>query len=134
MADYDLEARADAVAELAPIAQGGSGQTVTLHQPVTDGVYDPATDTVTGASLADDHEGSGVELQYDARSIDGTVILAGDVKFVLSPEKTDGTLMPQPVADVDTLVYGGKTWTIKRVNTLSPAGNIVLFELQLRGV
>ncbi len=132
--DYDLEAQADAGLELAPIAEGGSGQVVTLHQPAGDGTFDPATDTTTGATPSANHTGSGVEEHYSGFSVASGVVAAGDVKFLLSPFKADGSLMPKPVADSWTLTYAdGTRWTIKKVDAIRPAGNTALFILQLRG-
>jgi hypothetical protein len=138
MLAYDLRSRATAARMLAPIASGGKGQVVTLHQPATDGVFDPATDTTSGGSPPTDHTGSGVEEAYSAYSLAQGLVLAGDVKFLLSPLKADGTPMPQAVADSWTITKGlnpdgsPKVWAIKRVEPLSPAGTPVLFELQLR--
>jgi hypothetical protein len=132
MADYDLEARDDAILELGLIADGGSGQVAVLNQPATAGTFDPATDTTTGGSPPQTHTGSGVELAYRSQSIDGKLILIGDIRFLLSPVKDDGTDMPEPVADSWTLTLGARTLTIKRVDPLRPAGRVVMYELQLR--
>lgn len=132
MAAYDLEAKADAAAELAPIAQGGSGQVVTITAPGTPGTYDPATDTTTGGSGPVTHIGSGLEEKYSAFSVASGVVAAGDVKFLLSPLKGDGADMPQPVPDSWTLTKADGAWAIKAVEPLSPAGTDVMFTLQLR--
>lgn len=129
---YDIRARASAARKLAPISQGGKGQEVTLHQPGSDGVFDPATETTTGATSPVDHDSSGVEEAYSAFSISSGVVAAGDIKFLLSPLKVDGTPMPQPESDGWTLTKADGTWTIKRIEPLSPAGTDVLFTLQLR--
>ena len=132
MTAYDLRARATAARMLAPKSKGGKGQVVTLHQPASDGTFDPATETTSGATPAQDHAGSGVETKYDARSIAAGLVQAGDVKFLLSPVKLDGSPMPEPAADSWTLTKGGQTWTIKLVTPTSPAGLDVMYELQLR--
>lgn len=128
---YDDRAKAAAARALAPIAQGGKGQEVTLHQPGTGGTYDPATDTTTGGSAAVDHVGSGLEEAYSAFSVASGVVAAGDIKLLLSPLKADGSDMPQPVADSWTLTKADGTWAIKKVDPLSPAGTDVMFTLQL---
>jgi hypothetical protein len=93
------------------------------------------TDTTTVVTPAQDHEGSGVEMAYSAQSIAAAagLIAMGDIRLLLSPLKTDGSLMPDPVADSWTCTMGGKDYTIKRVTPTRPAGNVVLRELQLRG-
>lgn len=132
MADYDARFLATAGRLLAPKSKGGKGQVVTLHQPATDGVFDPATDTTTPGTDEADHEGSGVEENYSAFSVAGGVVAAGDVKFLLSALKVDGTLMPKPEADRDTLIRADGEWAIKKVDPLMPAGMAIMFTLQLR--
>lgn len=133
MTAYDLRARATAARNLAPVSRGGKGQEVTLHQPASEGTYDPATDTTTGATPPADHDGSGIELKYDTESVAAGLVAAGDIKFLLSPLKLDGALMPEPVADSWSITVGGKPYTIKRVTPTRPAGNVIMQELQLRG-
>lgn len=110
----------------------GEFEQITLHEPATDGDYDEMTDTTTGASPPQDHAGSGVEDAYSAFSIAQGLVLAKDIKFLLSPQKANGQVMPQPVADEWTATLGGKLYAIKNVKSTQPAGLPVLFELQLR--
>lgn len=132
--DYDLEARADAAEDLAPISQGGFGQVVTLHQPASGGTYNPATDTTTGGTAAQNHTGSGVEDRYSAFSIASGAVEATDIKFLLSALKADGTVMPEPEADSWAITLAdGKRHTIKRVGVIRPAGTAVMYELQVSG-
>lgn len=131
MSTYDQRAQAQAARMLAPKPKG-KGQPVTITVPGAGGTFDPATDTTSGASPPVTHDGSGVQTAYDARSIDGKVIQSGDVKFLLSPLKIDGTAMPRPVADLHTLTKADGSWAIKAVDSVSPAGLDALFKLQLR--
>lgn len=118
---------------LAPVSRGGKGQVVTLHQPGTDGGFDPMTETAIAPTPPTDHTGSGVEGEaYSAFSISSGLVSAGDVRFLLSPMKADGTPMPTPVADEWTLTLGGVVHTIKAVDTTKPAGVPVMYELRLR--
>lgn len=130
MASQDERARAQAARTLAPKPKG-KGQAVTLRQPAVT-QYDPATDTTVEISPAQDHDGSGIETKYDMRSIAAGLVAAGDVKFLLSPLKINGSDMPRPVSDSWTLTKADGTWTIKLVTPTSPAGLDVMFELQLR--
>lgn len=110
-----------------------AGQAVTLHQPaVTE--YDPATDTTTVVTPAQDHTSFGVETKYDAQSVAAGLVAAGDIRLLLSPLKADGSPMPKPVADSWTLTKADGDWTIKRVTPTSPAGVVVMYELAVRGV
>lgn len=131
MTAYDLRARATASRMLAPVSRGGKGQEVTLHQPAVTS-YDPATDTTTVVTAAQDHIGSGVETKYDARSVAAGLVQAGDIKLLLSPVKLDGSEMPKPEADSWKLTKADGVWTVKLVTPTSPAGNVVMYEIQLR--
>lgn len=105
---------------------------ITIHQPATDGVFDPATDTTSGASPAQDHIGSGFEGEYSAFSIASGVVAAKDIRFFMASLKTNGQPMPRPVPDLWTATLNGVVYTIKRVEPTQPAGTAVLYELQLR--
>lgn len=131
MANYDVRARAAAGRALAPIAQGGKGQVVTISTS-TPGVFNPATSVTPVVTVV--QTGSGVEEAYQARSIDGTLILVGDKKFILSPFNSAGGLLTKPEPDKSTVTLAdGSLWTVKRVDPLSPAGLDIMFTLQLRG-
>lgn len=130
MVAYDVRARNTAVRMLKPKSQGGKGQEVTV-EIVSGGTFDPATDTTTGETTTTE-TGSGVEEAYSAQSIDGTTILSGDVKFLLSPLKTDGTALTAPVADRSTLTKDDGAWIVKKVDRIAPAGTVVMYILQLR--
>lgn len=132
MADYDARFLALAARLLAPKSRGGKGQEVTLHQPGSEGTFDPVTETTSGASPPVDHYGSGVEDGYSAEMVASGAVLAGDVKFLLSPVTLQGAALPTPVADSWTLTKDDGVWTIKKVQRIAPAGMAVLYELQLR--
>lgn len=131
MARYDERARAAAGRALAPISRGGKGQEVTIVT-TTPGVFDPVT-SITPVVVTT-QIGSGVEEAYRAKSIDGSLILVGDKKLILSPFDNTGALMVQPVADKSTVILeNGSKWTVKHNDPLSPAGLVILSNLQLRG-
>lgn len=109
-------------------------QAATLNVPATNGTFNASTDSTTGGTNAATHTGSGVQDRYSAFSVASGAVEAGDVKFLLTALKSDGSAMPKPIADRDTLTMGGRTWAIKSVDTVSPNGDVVLYELQLRGV
>jgi hypothetical protein len=105
---------------------------ITIHQPASDGVFDPMTDTTSGASPAQHHVGAGLEDTYSAFSVAQGVVEANDIKFLLSPLKKNGQPMPRPVPDQWAATLGGKVHAIKRVEPTQPAGLPLMFELQLR--
>ncbi len=131
MTAYDVRAKAQAARVLNTIAGGGKGQAVTLTRQVTGG-YNLAngTDTLTTTTQT----GSGVDMDYSSRAIDGDLVKAGDRKLLLSPLNSAGAALTAPVADETTVTLAdGSVWTVKRVETLAPAGTVILFTLQLRG-
>lgn len=127
--DYDVEARADAAQELAPIDQGGSGQKVTLKREIP-GTRDPATGIV-GPPTTQQRDGSGLEEAYRASEIDGTLIKKGDKKFMLAALDLTGAEMMAPKVG-DTLVMTDGGWGVATVEPFSPAGLAIYFNLQLR--
>lgn len=129
---YDTRARTKAAAKLAPIALGGSGQAVTLTA-ASGGGYSPATGKRAGQSTAA-QTGSGIEDSYSAREIDGSTVLAGDKRFMLSALASDGTALTMP-APGDLLEYGtGARWRIMAAEPYAPAGLAIYAMLHLRGV
>lgn len=122
-----------AIRQLAPIAQGGKGQVVTLSY-VIPGVYDENTQTV-GDDTSVTLECSGVETAIRADRVDGKAILQGDSEFVLSPVTTAGadlalpaTLPPQAVL---TFADGRKP-AVARMEPKRPSGLLISVTLQLR--
>lgn len=99
------------------------GQAVTITHVVT-GAYDPATGLVSSTSTV--QSGFAVELAYSSSEIDGTLILRGDKKLLLSISGMTA------IAVEDTCTVGGVVYVIKNVKPLSPGGIVLLYELQLR--
>lgn len=115
---------------LALVDDGGKGQAITITARAP-GARNADTGVRTVTPTA--HIGSGIERSYTAREIDGTVIQRGDKKFMLSPLKSDGTVMPIPTTK-DQATLGGKSWTIESVDARTPAGEFIYAYLQLRGI
>lgn len=122
--DYD-EIAADALEAIEE-----AGQAVTLNIPGSGGGYVPGQGVVP-ANPATTAEGIGVLLDYTQREIDGTVIQHGDQKLLLAPQ----IAVTPSTAHTVTVVHLGiaKTFTVKSVGAVAPAGAPVLFILQLRG-
>lgn len=107
----------------------GKGQAVTLTH-VTPGTYNPATGGVTNTTQT--QTGFGVVMEWDARYIDGTLILATDRQLILSPLNSDGVALTPPALG-DTVAIGGVNYTIvSPLNTVAPAGPVVLYEANIR--
>lgn len=128
MSAYDLDAKADAAEELAPISLGGSGYIITLSWE-TGATYITYTGKPSG-STAGPYTSSGIEISRVEQDRPGTLVKAGDIKFMLSPLQTDGSDMPEvPVRATATL--GGVDYTVTGVEPYKPAGNVVFTYLYL---
>lgn len=106
------------------------GQAVTLTHSVA-GAYNTATGK-KGAATVTTQTVMGLEDSYSAFSIDGTLVKAGDKKLYLSPLDTAGAAITPPVPEDTVTLADGSLWTVKKVDPTSPAGQPVLFTLQLR--
>jgi hypothetical protein len=100
------------------------GQSMTLTK-TTAGTYDPETGTSTPTTEA--HTVTGVVLDYPNREIDGTLILRGDKKVLVSADGLAVDPAPQ-----DTLTFGGVVNQVIDAKPLRPAGTVVLWTLQVR--
>lgn len=99
------------------------GMAVTLSR-MTQGAYNPATGTNTNTPTT--HAGTGVKLDYEQSEIDGTHIRVGDQRVYLAP---DLAVTPQTG---DTLTIGAEVWKVIASRPLSPAGVVVLHDVQVR--
>lgn len=115
---------------LAPKASGGKGQTVMIDL-ATSGSYAPASGTV-GALAASRQVGSGIEEHYRADRIDGRLVLAGDVRFMLSPLATGGEVITTAVPGAVVAYEDGREWTVISTEPFAPAGVLAYTVLQLR--
>ncbi len=113
--DY-ADARSTAVELIAEF-----GQTGALRRTTSDA--DPFNPTQTTA----DHACTFAVLDYAKRDIDGTLIKQTDQMVYLS---TSGLAIAPETTD--RLIVGGSSLTIVSVKPLSPAGTVVLWELQVR--
>ena len=127
MADIYNRARKTAIRMLAPRSKGGKGLELVLRRE-TLGEYDPDNPAPTGELIVN---GSGFREEYESRYIDGTLIVLGDVKLLVSPVQLDGTAMPQP-QNADQIIFDGTQYTVIRVAPWNYAGVDIGFELQVR--
>lgn len=126
---YDLEARADAIEVLATVADGGYGKAM-VFTAFGAGTRDPETLKVTPSTAS--QTGSGIEMTFKAKEIDGTLIKATDRLLVVSPVTSAGADLTEPKPG-GTVAYGGKTVTIMGVERKQPADEVILFRLHVRG-
>jgi hypothetical protein len=100
------------------------GQPGTIRRPGA-ASGDPWNPTIGPAT---DYPCTLVVLDYTAREIDGTLILASDRKVYVATAGLDVT--PEPS---DQVVVGSEVLSIVNVGRLAPAGVDVFFLLQARG-
>lgn len=103
------------------------GQAIALIR-TTDGVYDPNTSRVVGATTST-FTGFGAAFEYEQRAIDGTNIRIGDRRVYLGP-----TLGTTPQTGDTLILADGTRLSVVRSRPLSPAGIVVLHEVQGRGL
>ena len=99
------------------------GQLVTFTRKVTAG-FDPVTGIDTPASSTT-FTGYGAAFDYNSSQIDGTLIKAGDIRFLF--EATDTAPLEEDTTVIDSVIY-----VVKNVKKTSPAGTVVMYEVQLR--
>jgi hypothetical protein len=99
------------------------GQPLVISNIVT-GAYDPATGQ--SSTTVTTQTGSGAIFEYENENIDGILIQKGDKQVILS------AIGITPPKVNDTINIGGISHTITNVGTISPAGTICLFDLNVR--
>lgn len=127
MPDIYDRAKALATRMLAPRSKGGKGLDLVLRREIV-GEYDPDAPAVPSELVV---SGSGFREEYDNKYIDGTLIVRGDVKLLVSPVQLSGVDMPIPLSN-DHIHFDGTTYTVIAVGPWNYAGLAVGFELQVR--
>jgi hypothetical protein len=129
MSTFDERARDLSGRKLAPKSAGGRGQAITLRVQ-TGTTVDDDTQQVTPVYAT--HPSSGLEELREQADLPGTSIKAGDIKFMLSPYKTDGTLCPELSTQFKVQLADGKWYTVVGVDPYRPAGLVIYTYLWLR--
>lgn len=129
MTDIHDRGRALAIRQLAP-RPVGKGAPLVLRV-VTPGVRNPATGT-TPPATENDYPGSGLRTQYARKDVDGTQILATDVRLLVSPVLLDGSDMPTPKPGQRVQFDGGQWYTVQNCSAWDYAGVSIGFVVQGR--
>lgn len=129
MTDIHDRGRALAIRQLAP-RPAGKGAPLVLRV-TTPGVRNPATGT-TPAPTVTDYAGSGLRTQYKSRDVDGTQILASDVRLLVSPILANGADMPTPKPGQRVQFDGGQWYTVMNSGAWNYAGVSIGFVVQGR--
>lgn len=119
--DYDKTA----AAALRMLANAGAACSIT-RQGAGSGSYNPDTSAFDPVPAPLVQTGTAAVFPYPEKLIDGTTILRGDHKAYVAPQ-----LAWAPRA-TDTFTWQGKGYTVISVDTLAPAGRVVLYTLQVR--
>jgi len=127
MPDIYDRAKGLATRMLAPRSKGGKGLELVLRRE-TLGEYDPDAPSAPSELVVN---GSGFREEYDEKYIDGTLIVRGDVKLLVSPVQLNGADMPLPLSN-DRIQFDGTAYTVIAVGPWNYAGLAVGFELQVR--
>jgi len=106
------------------------GQSVTLTES-TPGAYDTAQ-SKPGAPNVTTQSAVGLIRDYSGRSIDGTLIQAGDRLLIVGPSLVGGGALTEPTVESAVTLADNTEWTVKRVEAMKPAGTAVAYRLQLR--
>ena len=83
-----------------------------------------ALTTTVGANT--DTALNAVVINYDKSEIDGTEILANDLKIIADSAKVISK------ADGDQILIGSSTYRIVEVREINPAGTVLAYEIQAR--
>ncbi|QIQ65290.1 hypothetical protein 19_00015 [Pseudomonas phage Epa19] len=113
------ELKADADALLQEL-----GQEMVLVRPGTGQSHDPVTGAVSNAPDQQFYA-FGVEIEYENKDVDGTIVKVGDKRVILQAV--------EPIQTGDRLRYGLSTsWSIVGWKAVAPAGLALIYELQVR--
>ena len=108
------------------------GQAVTLIH-INEGTYVPGTGWVPADPAETIQAGIGAVVDWDSNHIDGTLILIGDKRLLLSSLNTAGLALTAPVLGDTVTDAAGIVYTlVAPLKTVSPAGTVVLFDVNLR--
>lgn len=101
------------------------GQSVIIRRTTTTGgnEWDPTSGTTQDV----DYAAQAVVTDYKEGLIDGEAVKYGDKRIILAAKGL--SITPETT---DKLIVGDVNFTIVRVTTVSPAGTIVVYELQAR--
>ena len=105
------------------------GQSVTLKHTVV-GEYVPGSGVETSTTT---QYGTGAVTEWDSRQVDGTLIMTGDKRLLLSPLNTSGVALTAPVLGDTVTDAASKVYTLTvPLETLNPAGTAVLYTCNMR--
>lgn len=100
--------RATAIKQLG-LPPTGKGAPLTLTRVTAGSDYIPGGGET--APTVTDYAGSGIRTAYQLKDVDGTLVQASDVRFLVSPLLASNSNMPTPQTG-DTLTFGGVVYNV----------------------
>ncbi len=123
-------ARFDSAIALADRLITKNGEAAQLRRRTDGTAPDPSIPFERGEPATEDFPTAAVWLGYIDSRIDGTLVRRGDQR-VLLPASDLGTVVPNNVTD-SLVRASGEVWNIIEVKPLSPNGQKILYEAQVR--
>lgn len=120
-------ARFDSAIALALRLITKNGQAITLRHFTPGAPPDTDKPWVSGEPTPVDQDAVGVFLAYDQKYIDGETIRRGDQRVYIA---ADG-VTTDPQLD-GTILRGSEVWKIVNVGVLSPNGQKIMYDVQVR--
>lgn len=106
------------------------GQPVTLRSLTAAPAPDPSKPWYPGANAPTDWTVDAVFLGYEQKYIDGEQVQMGDQQVYMPAFDTSGAaILPE---EEGLVIRGAETWKIVALKPLNPAGDPVMYELQVR--
>ncbi len=123
-------ARFDSAIALADRLITKNGEAAQLRRRVDGGITDPSTPFERADPTVQNFPTAAVWLGYTDSRIDGTLVRRGDQR-VFIPAADLGTIEPNNVTD-SLVRASGEVWNIIEVKPLSPNGQKIIYEAQVR--
>lgn len=106
------------------------GKALTFYKEVDEGVYDPSTGTVL-RDAAVSYSVKGYFFDYETEEVDGTSVVHGDRRLMISRYTTTGTTIPTPEVD-DSFTGEGDKVKVVSVAKIMFGENPEAYILQVR--
>lgn len=74
----------------------------------------------------------GIEQAYKANEIDGTLVKQGDNRVILASRTAAGAALAEPKRHSHVVLADGVKWSLESVEAMRPAGQALVYILQLR--
>jgi hypothetical protein len=107
-----------------------NGQNTTFVSRTAEGTYDPATGS-NSSGVNTSYIVTGYFYNYTLEEIDGTDIVRGDRKLLLSTNDTLGNAIPEPITG-DSFTGVGDTVVVMRTSKIFSGDQVMCYYCQVR--